>query len=330
MRTAGRLLLVCWTAVALAATFVAPYSATRQFADAAFAPPMAPHMFADGGLHAPYFQPVRVIDPLERRFARDDRRVAFCWITCGHLFVSADPAAPFFLLGADDLGRDVFSRVILSARVSLGIACASVAGSLLVGLVVGVVAGYRGGVVDAVLMRLADFVVVLPALYVVLAVRGALPLVLPPLVIVCFVVLLFAAVGWPVAARGVRSIVAVERTTAYVQAAEALGARPVRIMVRHLAPAAFGFARVQAVLLLPMFVIGEATLSFAGFGLPDDTPGWGTLLQSAGSIGGLSGAPWLLAPVAALFSVVLATHLAFDQTSHRWEKAGYLVDWLRT
>jgi peptide/nickel transport system permease protein len=88
-------------------------------------------------------------------------------------------------------------------------------------------------------------------------------------------------------------------------------------MFRHLAPAALGFARTQAALLVPMFVIAEATLSYAGLGLPDAAPGWGTMLVDAGNLGAITGSPWLLAPAVALFTLVLAINLAFDPPAPR-------------
>jgi peptide/nickel transport system permease protein len=275
-------------------------------------------VLAGGRLVTPYVHRFTLVDPLRRTFVtHPESRVPIRWLRGGHLLVSSDPDAPVLLLGADALGRDVFSRLVTGARVSLAIAIASVAAALAAGLAAGVIAGYLGGAVDRALMRLADFAVVLPVLYVVLALRATLPVVLPAFVTAIVMVVVFALVGWPFVARGVRAIVAAERSREYVVAAQALGAGPSRIMVRHLAPAAFGFARTQGLLLLPMFVIAEATLSFAGLGLPDAAPGWGTLLQDAANLGALGSAPWLLAPAVALFTLVLGVNLAFERSGRR-------------
>ena len=121
--------------------------------------------------------------------------------------------------------------------------------------------------------------------YVVLAIRAALPLVMEPVQVFAGVSLVLALVGWPIVARGVRAIIAVESTRDYVEAARAAGASPARIIRRHLLPAIAGFLTLQAALLLPAFVIAEATLSLAGFGFAEPTPSWGTMLQDAANVG---------------------------------------------
>jgi peptide/nickel transport system permease protein len=314
-------MLAGWAVVVLLAPWIAPYSATTQFPDRPLAPPTAVHVFDAGSLAHPYVQRVVLADPLTRTYVADESsRVALRVPGAGHLFGTSDPSAPVLLLGADGVGRDVFSRLVLGARMSLTIAvCASLC-TLALGLVVGVASGYHGGTIDGVLMRATDLVVVLPALYVVLALRGALPLVLSPLETATFIGAVLALVGWPMTARGVRAVVAAERGRDYVAAAIAAGSGGGRIMIRHLAPAAFGFARTQAALLVPMFVIAEATLSYAGLGLPDAAPGWGTMLVEAGNLGAIAGAPWLLAPAAALFTLVLAINLTFEPSARRVDR----------
>jgi peptide/nickel transport system permease protein len=163
--------------------------------------------------------------------------------------------------------------------------------------------------VDDAIMRVADFVLVLPVIYVVLVLRAVLPLVLPASTVFVLVVWIFAAVGWPFVAKGVRAIVAVERNREYVQAAQSLGARPLRILMVHLIPACTGHLLVQATLLLPAFILAEATLSFIGLGFPDPVASWGTMLAGAGNYNAVARFPWTLAPAAAIFMVVLSTNL---------------------
>jgi peptide/nickel transport system permease protein len=157
-----------------------------------------------------------------------------------------------------------------------------------------------------------EVVLVLPALYVLVALRSALPLVVAPGWTFLITAGTFTLVGWPLAARGVRAIVAAERRRDHVEAAIALGATHARVLGRHVLPATTGFLRTQFALLLPGCILAEATLSFAGLGFPDDLPSWGTLLQDAANIGVLATAPWLLAPAIAIFSVVFAINLASD------------------
>jgi peptide/nickel transport system permease protein len=150
---------------------------------------------------------------------------------------------------------------------------------------------------------------VLPAIYVVLALRAVMPLVLPPRDVFFLLVGIFALVGWPIVARGVRGIIASEREREYVMAGRALGAGPLRLLAIHLLPATRGYLATQATLLLPAFILAEATLSYVGLGFPDSVPTWGTMLHDASNVSLLGDAPWMLAPAAAIFVVVLAVNL---------------------
>jgi peptide/nickel transport system permease protein len=212
-------------------------------------------------------------------------------------------------LGADGFGRDLFSRLLHAARVTLALAVVSTFGATLLGMLLGGLAGHAGGRVDTLLMRSSELILVLPAIYVVLALRAALPLVVPPLVTFVALASIFTLFGWPIVARGVRAIILSEGQREYVQAARAMGAGPVRILAVHLAPAALGHVASQATLLMPSFILAEATLSYLGLGFPDTTPTWGTLLQEAGNVALLGDAPWTLAPAAAIFVVVVGVNL---------------------
>jgi peptide/nickel transport system permease protein len=200
--------------------------------------------------------------------------------------------------------------VVLGARLSLGVALLAAAIALVIGALTGALAGYTGGWPDSALMHLADLVLVLPGIYVVLALRGALPLVLTTAQVFAALVLVLGLVGWPAAARGVRGIFIVERTQEYAEAARAAGASPLRVIGRHLLPASVGFLAVQASVLVPAFVMAEATLSYVGLGFAPPTPSWGAMLQDAGAARGGADAPWLLAPAAAIVLAVLTMHLA--------------------
>jgi peptide/nickel transport system permease protein len=313
VKTVGRSVVGAWLLVAVLAPWLSPYAPTRQFADHAFAPPSRLRVSGADGPTLPYFHPLVLKDPLQRVFDEDSgRRVTLQWLREGRLFGTAPGEPPFLLIGADALGRDLFSRLLAGVRHSLALALLSVALSLAVGAAAGLVAGYRGGLADTVLQRTSDVIIVLPALYVLLALRAVLPVHLSAGTVFVLMAAIFALVGWPLAARGVRAIASRERGRDYVLAARAAAATPGRIMLRHLLPATCGFLRTQALLLLPAFVVAEATLSFAGLGFPDDAPGWGTLLADAVNIGALGGAVWLLVPALALASLVLGVNLALD------------------
>jgi peptide/nickel transport system permease protein len=181
------------------------------------------------------------------------------------------------------------------------------------GAVLGGVAGYAGAWIDTSLMWLAELVVVLPAVYVVLALRSALPLVLPPWAVFLLMSGIFGAVGWPWVARGVRGIVAAERTRDYTAAALSLGASHGRVLFRHLLPACRPFLAVQAVVLVPAFIVAEATLSFVGLGFPDSVPSWGSMLMEAADVSAIRQCPWVLAPAVAIFAVTLGANLVVEK-----------------
>lgn len=311
-RRAGWALLGAIAVLSAAAPVLAPNDFARQFPDYWHAPPMPPRVVdADGRWRAPFVYPLRLVDRLERRYVEDrTTRVPLRWFSAGALISTGNPDVPWLPLGGDAVGRDVLARVLLGARLSLGVAVIAVAGALCIGALIGSIAGFAGGRVDDGLMRVADFVLVLPAIYVVLALRASMPLVLSTTQVFWTVASVLALAGWPYPARGVRAIVAAERSQEYAEAARAAGARGLRILLRHLLPATRGFLITQATLLLPAFVLAEATLSFVGLGFPGPTPSWGVMLQEAAAIGVLAQAPWLLAPAVAIVITVLSVHLS--------------------
>jgi peptide/nickel transport system permease protein len=292
--------------LALGAPWLAPHHPSRQFRDHAYAPPNPPRIVgADGGFHAPFVYPLRLVDRRERRF-EPDRSTPIPIVRAG---IDRGDAA-WLPLGGDPLGRDLLSRMLYAARTSLGLALLAAVLSLALGAVVGGIAGYAGGRTDDWLMRLTDFALVLPVIYVVLTLRAALPLVLTSTQVFWMLAVVFALAGWPYPARGVRAIVSAERRREYAEAARALGAPPWRILLWHLLPAARGFLVTQATLLLPAFILAEATLSFVGFGFPVPTPSLGLMLQDAARISALSEAPWLLAPAVFIVLAILAVQHA--------------------
>jgi peptide/nickel transport system permease protein len=307
VKAIGRALLAAILFVAVAAPWLAPNPPDRQFNTYFYAPPTRVHLF--GGGAGPYFYPLRIVSRLERRFEEvRDHPVRIEWFN-GTLVTSAEDDAPLLLLGADSYGRDIFARLLYGSRASLGLAALATLAAVLVGAAVGGIAGYAGGAVDELLSRFSDFVLVLPAIYVVLALRAVMPLVLPPRQVFALLAGIFALVGWPVVARGVRGIIASEREREYVTAGRAAGAGPLRLLAVHLLPAARGYLLTQATLLLPAFILAEATLSYVGLGFPDSVPTWGTMLYNASNVALVGEAPWMLAPAAAIFLVVLAVNL---------------------
>lgn len=310
----SRLALSCLALVVLcaaAAPVLAPNDPAATFRDYLSAPPMRPHVVdADGTWHAPFVHPLRLASRLEQRYEEDvSARVPLAFFARGRLVTIADESrGPWLPLGTDRAGRDVAAGLLFGGRTSLGVAALATLAALLIGAVVGGLAGYRGGLLDSALMRLAEFVLVLPAVYVVLALRSALPLVLPSWAVFSLMAGIFALVGWPWAARAVRATVATERTKDYAAAAISLGAGHGRVLFKHLLPACRGVIGVQAILLLPSFILAEATLSYVGLGFPDTIPSWGSMLHQASNVNAIADFPWTLAPAAAIFLVTLAAN----------------------
>ncbi|MBA3270457.1 MAG: ABC transporter permease [Acidobacteria bacterium] len=296
-------LIAALAVLAAVAPWVAPYDPETQHRDFMFAPPMAPRVLDGGTLRAPFVYPIAMADRLAQRYEenRASRR-SLPWF-------DDNVTDPVFLLGADSFGRDLLSRLLHGARVSLSLALVSAAGALLLGTIIGGLAGYRGGWVDDAAMRAADFVIVLPVIYVSLVLRAVMPLVLLPSTVFLSMAGIFTIVGWPFVARGVRGIVASEREREYVVAARSLGAGGWRILTRHLLPACGGYVLVQATLLLPAFILGEATLSYVGLGFPEHMATWGTMLIEAASASAMTRFPWTLAPAFAIFAVVLSANI---------------------
>ena len=297
------LLLVVLTALALVGPWLAPYSPETQHRAFLYAPPMRPRIIENGAVRTPFVYSIEMADRLSQRYAEDRTRPRpLPWF--------ADSSeAPVFLFGADSYGRDLLSRLLHGARMSLTLALVAVAGAVLIGAIVGGIAGYRGGWVDDVAMRAVDFVIVLPVIYVALVLRATLPLALAPSTLFIMMAMIFALVGWPFVARGVRGIVASERDREYVVAARSLGASPQRIILKHLLPACAGYLLIQATLLLPAFILGEATLSYVGLGFPEHVATWGTMLIEAASVNAMTRFPWTLAPAVAIFTIVLAANV---------------------
>lgn len=211
--------------------------------------------------------------------------------------------------GTTSFGQDVFSQFVYGLRAAFVVGAVGGGIAWLVGAAVGFTAGYRGGWIDDVVMRVADFVLILPVIYVALMLRAVMPLVLPPATVFVSMATIFTLLGWPFVAKGVRGIIATEREQEYVAAARSLGASGWHLLSRHLLPACRGFLLAQAALLLPAFVLAEATLSYIGLGFPEHLPTWGTMLIEAASVTAMTRFPWMLAPAAAIFLVVLSANV---------------------
>jgi peptide/nickel transport system permease protein len=310
-RLVGLIVLAPVALLAAASSRIAPYEADEAFPDLLNAPPTIVRSVDEAGRwHAPFIYKWNRVSQLEQRYEEDrSARVPLEWFVAGRLVRSSRSDAPLLVLGADSFGRDVLSRLLYGARVSLALSLLAAAGAILIGGIAGAIAGYVGGNADELVMRASDLVLVLPAMYVALALRSVLPLVISPSTVFFLLAGIFAVVGAPLVSRGVRAIVRTERGLDYAVAATSLGASHIRVLARHLLPAASGFIAVQLTTLVPAFIVSEATLSFVGLGFPDHVASWGTMLHEASNPRALADFPWLLSPAAGIFTVVLGLNL---------------------
>lgn len=314
MKRCGVLLLALAAGVALFAPALALHPVEAQHRDFVLAPPMQLRLVdGTGRLHAPFVYPLRLVDRLSRTYRPDESRpLTVRWLAGGRL-ASLPGDVAWFPLGTDSLGRDVWSRLVAGSRLSLGLALASCVGALLIGALLGGWAGAAGGWVDDAVMRVSEFVFVLPALYVVLVLRASLPLALPAPALFAGLAVVLALVGWPTVARAVRAVVSAEAASDYAAAAKAAGAGRARVLLVHLLPAALPVLGTQALLLAPAFIMAEATLSYVGLGFMPPTSSWGTMLQESANVHAFADSPWLLSPAAALALVVLGLNLALGE-----------------
>jgi len=307
----------------LAAGLLSPHPPETQYRELVWAPPVRLHLVdAEGSVHAWPFVYALVEDPDEiGEYAEDTRQRyplrLFVRDETGALrLLGVDPPARLLLLGTDGVGRDVLSRLLHGGRVSLlaGLLAASL--SSLVGLVLGSVAGYRGGLADAALMRLSELFLALPWLYLLLAVRAFLPLEASPVRTFLLLVVVIGLVDWASPARLVRGVALRARELDFVRAARGFGASDRYLILRHVAPLALPVLLTRATLAVPQYVLAEVTLSFVGLGVAEPAPSWGGLLASLQEWYVLEACWWMWSPALALVAVVFAYYWLADRLQH--------------
>ena len=315
--------------VAIFCEFIAPYDPSTKNTELLTAPPQRVHFFGTGGFSPRPFVYAFTVgeDPVTwRRIYEEDTEVRFPirWFvraeeyrfwglfkTRLHLF-GADEGGYVFLLGTDTLGRDVFSRIMYGTRISLSIGLIGVALSFILGLTIGGVSGYFGGFADAVVQRSIDFLRSLPVLPVWMALAAALPANWPTIRVYFGITVIVSLIGWTGLARVVRSKLLSLRHEDFVMAAVVAGARPGKIISRHLIPGFLSYVIVSLTLAVPNMILSETALSFLGLGLRPPVVSWGVLLSEAQNLHAIALAPWLLLPGLFIIVAVLAFSFVGD------------------
>jgi peptide/nickel transport system permease protein len=291
-------------------------------------PPQMVHLFHEGALVGPFvygWKQTLDMKTLKRIYVEDRSKVQklrfFChgdpyrfWgVVPGdlHLVCPAENGT-FFLFGTDRLGRDMFSRIMYGARVSLTIGLIGIAVSFVLGMSLGGLAGWYGGWIDSAVQRLIEVIRCFPTIPLWLALSAAMPVHWDPIWVFFGITIILGLIDWTGLARAVRSKVLSLREEDFAQAATFMGARPARVIGRHLIPSFTSHLIASATLSIPGMILGETALSFLGLGVRAPIVSWGVLLNDAQNVNVVALYPWLLLPVVPVILVVLAFNFMGD------------------
>ncbi|MBT5875634.1 MAG: ABC transporter permease [Candidatus Latescibacteria bacterium] len=311
---AGALLIVCYT-IAVGAPFVAPYHYNDVDVLVRHVPPQSLHLSIEHGFYVYGIQTIRNVETLEMEFAIDTKTifpVSFLFMDNNgnrHLLGSE---GPFFLLGTDRMGRDLLSRIIFGARVSMSIGLVGVFLSLILGSLLGTVSGYFGGWMDHLIQRIVELLASFPPIPLWMALGAAVPAGWTSIETYLGITIILSIVSWGGLAREIRGKVLVYREQEFALAALAAGASHWYIITRHLLPGCYSHIIVIATLAIPGMILGETALSFLGLGIRPPMTSWGVLLEEAQRVTVLLHYPWLLYPAVPVLLVVIAFNFLGD------------------
>lgn len=314
--------------VAIFCEFFAPHHPNRRDARHSYAKPHVIRFIHDGRLHRPFVYPLhmhRDERTLLRSYSDDQSRVLPI-----RLFVKGDPyrlwglipmerhligtdgGERIYLLGTDQLGRDLFSRILYGSRISLSLGLVGVFLSLVLGTIIGGISGYYGGLLDAVIQRSIEILRSFPAIPLWMALSAAVPVTWSPVAVYFCMTVILALIGWTGLARVVRGKILALREEDYALAARVAGVKDFSIVMRHLVPGFASHLIVSVTLAIPGMILAETSLSFLRLGLRPPTISWGVLLQDAQNVRAIALYPWLLTPVLFVIGTVLVFNFLGD------------------
>ncbi len=307
---------------------IAPYSLHTRNTEFIYSPPQSVHLFHDGEFIGPFVYGRGYeldMEILKRSYPEDRSQVHplrfFCqgdsyefWglFKASFHLICPPENGTFFLLGTDRLGRDMLSRITYGARISLTIGLVGIIISFTFGILIGGLAGYYGGWVDATVQRIIEVIRSFPELPLWMALSAVLPVNWSPILIFFGITVILALLDWTGLARAVRSKLLSLREEDYCSAAELMGAKPGRIIGRHLLPGFMSHLIASATLSIPAMILGETALSFLGLGLRPPVTSWGVLLNEAQNINVVALYPWLLFPVVPVILIILTFNFFGD------------------